>query len=345
MTRQCWLLYFLFGLHFYADAQSSIWSNLPPGKYSVGFKTIRLVDNNQNPLLISLWYPAEKGNHPLSLQDLITAAGISAEVPGAALMTDFKNVLKRIYDIDSLQEPLFSTTLSNLTNTYHNSKRRTGRFPLIIGASEPAPYFTSFEYFASNGFVVAAVHMQFNTPAPNPGDPMRRYTDVLGELLNYMYDQPYIQPSDITAFGHGGGIQSAMFLSMRTPKIKRVINLDGGFFGPRSGTTAASDYHPDKFKVPLLHIITVQQQLQDDQVQFKAITSPVTRVSIQSDSIQHHDFTVWGKVLGLGLKKRYPMQLINEVFKETHKIMLKFLSGKEVKNGSSALMKIEKFNW
>lgn len=338
-----YFLLFLLMVNHCIYSQPPVWSNLEQGKYSCGFKTLRIIGSNQNPLLVSLWYPAEKGNQRISLAGLITAGRVTEDIADTTLIREFKNVVMRIYDMESVPEPLFSRAISATINTYHNAAMIKGRFPLIIASSQPASYFASFEYFASHGYVVASVQARFSTP-PDTTDPMHRYTDALNELLDYMYDKPYIDNTNITAFGHGGGIQSAMFLSMRTRKIKRVINLDGGFFGPRSETTRSKDYRPEQFTDPMLHIITVSQQKEDDPMQFRAIRSPLTRVRIKSDSIQHHDFTVIGKVAGIGLGIRSPMELIDGVFKAVNEIMLRFLSGQQIEIISNHLFQIEKFN-
>src|SRR4030095_2715156 len=170
------------------------------------------------------------------------------------------------------------------------------------------------------------------------------FTYLLGELLQYMVKQKYVLSTDITAFGHGGGIQSAMYLAMRTKQMKKVINLDGGFFGPRSNTMVSSDYDPGRFAVPLLHIVTVAQNTEDDVQQFKAIKSPVVKVSIKSDSVWHHDFTGWGTLAGFVLKQRPSIGAINEVVKIVHHLMLKFLLNEPIKEADNTFVTIEKFN-
>jgi len=54
----------------------------------------------------------------------------------------------------------------------------------------------------------------------------------------------------------------------------------------------------------MLHIITQSQAKEDDRSEFNVLSNPRYRVIINSDSVRHHDFTVWGRVVANGLHKR-----------------------------------------
>ena len=190
---------------------------------------------------------------------------------------------------------------------------------------------------------MAGVTSIYEESPPGPAH-YKQFTDLLDELLQYMVKQKYVLATNISAFGHGGGIQFAMYLAMRRNQIKKVINLDGGFFSPRSNTTASSDYHPERFRIPLLHIVTVAQNKEDDVQQFKAIKSPVLKVSIKSDSVWHHDFTGWGTLVGRVLNQRASIGTINEVVNIVHDTMLKFLLNQPIKEADNTYVRIERFN-
>jgi hypothetical protein len=327
---------------FFSNTQG-INSTIPKGeKYAVGFKMTMLAIGNGDSMLVSTWYPAEAGKDEVTLRDLIAR---SAYHPGEDdAINRFKDILKRIYDKDVTDEKAFEKCLDKKMEAFHDATQLPGSFPLIIAASDPASHFETFTWFASHGFIVAGMHARFRQAEQDSAEPMKRYTDALSFLLNYMYDRPGTDKNSITAFGHGGGIQSAMYLSMRTKRIQRVINEDGGFFGPRSQTTASNDYRPDKFTIPLLHITTVSLQQEEDSLQFNAITSHITRIRIKPEMVWHHDFTVYGQVAGSCLGWRNGWVAIDKINEQLNYFMLQFARGKQLRNFSNDVFTIENFN-
>ena len=312
------------------------------GKYLVGFKTIRLRTSANKPMLISLWYPAESKTDLIARSDVIKSGKIKISDTDSSMVADFKGPMKRIFNID-INDSLYDQAIKSKTKSFDGPKIRNGKYPLVIATATPAGYFDSFEFFASHGFVVAGVTSIYEESPPGPAH-YKQFTDLLDELLQYMVKQKYVLATNISAFGHGGGIQFAMYLAMRRNQIKKVINLDGGFFSPRSNTTASSDYHPERFRIPLLHIVTVAQNKEDDVQQFNAIKSPVLKVSIKSDSVWHHDFTGWGTLVGRVLNQRASLGTINEVVNIVHDTMLKFLLNQPIKEADNTYVRIERFN-
>jgi hypothetical protein len=164
----------------------------------------------------------------------------------------------------------------------------------------------------------------------------------LAELLKFINNHPSADTSRINAFGHGGGIQSAMYLAMRTHKIKNIVNVDGGFFGPRSKSTNSSDYHPEKLTANLLHVVTRSQDAQDNKSLFQALTNPVYKVSIKSENIGHHDFTLFGHIFH-SLNKDANAEIARSVVSSVDQTILEFLNG-NLKDRDSSILMIHRYN-
>lgn len=293
-------------------------------------------------MIISIWYPSQSITEALTLGDLIRMHPEESNVQDSVLFTKFVAPIKWMFG----QEMNYETCMRLIdipTRSYRDAKPMPGRFPLVIALSEPPTYFATFEFLASHGYVVAGLQCKFNTDSPPPPLHYTRYTDVMAELLNYMEQQDNVKKKSISVFGHGFGINPALYLAMRTPRIKRAINVDGGFFGPRSNTTKSNDYQPDRLTIPLLHMITTSQQKEDDVAQFKALTNPITRVIIRPVVFKHQDISVWGRLVTLGLRAKEEIAVVNNVYVELHRIMLDFLKDKSQSNAFPDLQ-IEKFN-
>jgi hypothetical protein len=146
-------------------------------------------------------------------------------------------------------------------------------------------------------------------------------------LLNYVARIGSVDQNKLAAFGFGGGIQSAFFLSMKTDRLKALVNLEGGVFGPRSLTDDAVDYEPKKMKTPMLHIVTTSQQKEDDVQQQHALTNTTLyKAYIQHEGLVHHDFSIYGRVLNKGLKMRGALgDIADQTYSAAHRMILEFL--------------------
>ncbi|WP_128548240.1 hypothetical protein [Larkinella soli] len=311
--------------------------------YPVGFRTLRQTGRDGTPLLISLWYPARPNGRSLSVGDLIRAGAGPGE-PDSLPVVSFRDLLKRIYGRDTL--PGFQAVLAESAGLFAEAALLPGAYPLVIAQSDPISYQETFRFLAAHGFVVAAVRGRFSDqpPGPETGKHYSRFTDALESLLHFMVTQPFVQKDSVYAFGHGGGIQAALYLAMRTPLIRKVVNLDGGFFGPRSHTTLSEDYHPEKLSVPLLHVVTSAQAREEDPAQFRTLSNPILKVTIRPDEVRHHDPTALGRMaLKLTLRQDRTGRL-ETAFRSVHRMVLDFLRGKPVTPEPDSFFSVEKFN-
>jgi hypothetical protein len=322
--------------------QPTSWSPLKLGSHKVGFKTMRMSSKTGNPVLISIWYPAESETTAMTLADLITIGGARIDVPDSTLIREFPAPIKWMFDVN-MDEAAYMRLIKIPTNTFRDAPEKRGTFPFIISLARPSSYFSTFEFLASHGFVVAGVDCYFVNDSPPGALHYSRYTDLLEELMSFMEGQDNTQKNSVSVFGHGFGINPALYLAMRTSTIKKAINFDGGFFGPRSNTTKSIDYHPERLNIPLLHVITQSQFKEDDASQFQALKNPITRVVIKSDVFKHQDVSAWGRLVTFGSRTGQDANAVNSIYVELHNLMLDFLHGDPLPKSTDAL-RIEKFN-
>ncbi len=299
-------------------------------------------------MLISVWYPASKGGAKMRWEDFVKLGGAISEGSDSLQLNYLRKIiaLKWVFNFQISDIDYFSA-LRKFSNSFRNAPEVAGKFPLIIATARPIHYAASFEFFASHGFIVASYDGAFPENKLTDDSPQFfvQNTDMMGELMVMMSTFPSIDQSNISVFGHGGGIQPAMYLAMRSVEIKRVVNLDGAFFGPRSKSTLSFDYHPDKLTIPLLHIVTDDLHKQEERSQFNALKNPVTRVIIKPGEFKHHDLTSFGLFLRRAVDRRGDARdMVNKIFFKTHKMILSFLKDQNIKSSQNDIFGIEHFN-
>jgi hypothetical protein len=93
------------------------------------------------------------------------------------------------------------------------------------------------------------------------------------------------------------------------------------------------------------HITTVSTRNEDDPQQVYALSNPIYRINILSDSVSHHDFSTYGRVVRNILNARPSIDLINKTYNEVHRLILYFLQKGKIDPSSvdTALVEGQKF--
>jgi dienelactone hydrolase len=340
MSKHCLIfIIFCFPSFCSIQAQNYPWSNLKSGPFKVQLAKEVYVDSSGDSAVIYLWQPVRKVEGPsLSMKDLILSPPDLNK--DTAQLISLKKTIERIYN--RALDPNFFNSLNAKTQTYLGtiieSKKK---YPVVIALGNSSTYFDTFEYLCSRGFIVAVIRVRFAEEPPSPDGPFhyKHQTDQLENLLKHLIDNPAVDTSQINAFGHGGGIQAALYLAMRTNKIKRVVNFDGGFFGPRSKTTNSSDYQPQMLKTKLLHVVTPSQDKQDDINQIDAIKKQIVKVTLKTENLRHHDFTILGHIYH-SLIKDARDDISREIYSDVHEMAVAFLRDK-LKTSETSFIKVE----
>ncbi len=344
----CALVFILLAVTANCFSQMVKWSSLQPGQYKTGFKVIAIKDEQQQPFLISIWYPAEREGAPMTLKDYVETGFMNGSNDKQMLRSEFKNTLELpfLFGIKKLPDADYGKVLNTPVQATFNAGLLQNKWPLIISDTEPVSLCITNEWLAGNGYIVAVP----SANSPPPADDKVLYkgpTDALEFTLMYMLKQSFIDTTNISALGFGGGAMASFFLAMRTNRIRSFVNIEGGIFQPESKTTLSGDYHPEKFATPLLHIVNPPIINGENKQEFAAIhNAPKFRVTILSPAIRHHDFTIYGRIVNAVLTQRgEDAELATTAFGEVNKMALQFFKYRTIDTSLAepGMFKLEKF--
>jgi len=126
---------------------------------NIGFKTIRKYETNGDPLLISIWYPAEKGTTRMNLRDYITANKLTTDIPDTNAIANFKSILELpfLYHLDKIPDADFEKIIAMPFNACKNAPMKKGKFPLLIATATSDSYAEIFEFLARHNFIIASI--------------------------------------------------------------------------------------------------------------------------------------------------------------------------------------------
>lgn len=321
-----------------SSCAQQLWGSLTSGKHPVGFRVIREHDRSRDnrPMLVSLWYPAKPSSSATTVlfKDYLASGVINSsftpptESEKTSAYDDFHHTMERPFIANAeIPDTRFNILLELPTAAKWNLAEADGNFPAVLMSTEPESLSVTAEYLASNGFVVAAVNAPYGGEQPPDSLLWIQPTKDMQWLLEYTKNLKNVDQSGINVMGFGGGIQSAFFLSMKSDVIRSIVNLEGGVFGPRSLTDRSRDYHPEKITAPMLHIVTTDQQGEDDVRQQKALVNTLLyKALIQHEGLHHHDFSIYGRALNKGVKMRGALgDIADQTYATVHRMILEFL--------------------
>lgn len=325
----------------HAEAQQ-LWGELRSGKYPVGYRLIRERDSmrGNRMMCVNVWYPAiSDAIPPLPFREYLAAGVINSSFDNAteeekkAVFDDFKRKLETrwVSGVDlSIPSDRFEAALDLPTGAGLSRPAAKGRFPVVLMSARPESLSVTAEYLASNGFVAVVIHTTYDQVQPPDSLLYKTATDDLMWGLNYVSKLENSDADRVACLGFGGGIQPAFYLTMTTNRIRALVNLEGGVFGPRSKTDLSPDYHPAKMKTPMLHIVTPETRRDDDFRIVRQLSNTVIyRASLQNDQLLHHDFSIFGRMINKGLGMAGERAAYADAaFASAHRLILQFLQGK-----------------
>jgi hypothetical protein len=243
------------GLYSISSAQGPLYSNLPVGKFKVGFKISTLTDssrvskpafnyfgeketgNRYQKISFHIWYPAtpnsSKGNlsyadycynHLLSgTNDNIAADQKSAAI--SAMRASQERFFGKLSD-ENWQQIANTTMLA-----YHDAEPLREKFPLLIGILRPLSTTVTNELMASNGYVVAMV---LSTSGPLPLGYITDVTDMQ-QAIAYICKTRQIDENNIGSYGFSGSGFSQVLLTMNDSRIGALADIESALYGEVSG--------------------------------------------------------------------------------------------------------------
>ncbi len=146
------------------------------------------------------------------------------------------------------------------TGAWYNAKPVDKKFPLIVFPNGGSPAFQSVmcEYFASHGFVVAAVVLKgqhaFGGDISVRG--IETVVDDLGFAINKLMEIPQVNKDQIGLIGNGFASSQIVAYQTRNANVDCIVSLDGGLLSQfeQEILKRTAFYSPEAVNVPILAI-------------------------------------------------------------------------------------------
>jgi len=324
---------------FSAASAQQLWGTLKAGPNKVGFRVIKDRDRSRNnrPIIISVWYPSSEAlGNSLSFKEYLFTGIINknfslpTQFQKDSALKEFKGVLEIpfIMSLPKITDEKFLSVVNTKVRAKSNAAPINRKFPLVLIKSEPESLSVTCEYLASHGFVVVAVHAPYD--AVDPPDSLRYYntTQDLSWVLDHFPQQlrEYVDLNKIGALGFAGGVMPSFYLTMKSSRIKGLINIDGNIFQPLALTSRSVDFHPEKMTTPMLHFVTVGTHKNESPAEENTIKPGLLyKVYVKDSRVRHQDFSIFGRIALHGLSMRGDASLLaDEIYNSVHIIILDF---------------------
>ncbi|MDH3492235.1 MAG: hypothetical protein OEM82_01700 [Acidobacteriota bacterium] len=238
----------------------AMWGELKPGNYKIGFRTIFTYDLSRPPvpysdwdgrlyptnetkgrqMQINIWFPAkltEKSNriefrHYLQLMSQQTDFSAVDDAMRAFADAQFIYKTNALGGGESFTQEKLEILKKLKTNAYTNSEHVEGKFPLIVFPNGGSPAFQSImcEFFASHGFIVAAVALKGQDSSTDDVSLKGFETAVidLDFAVREALEIPQVDHKRICMIGNANSSSHIVAYQTRNPNIDCIVSLEGG---------------------------------------------------------------------------------------------------------------------
>jgi len=331
----------LFGIdNISGQVRSSIYKNLPVGKYAVGFKIITLTDSNRvskpaydylgeknssdqfRKITVHLWYPSknnsgrrrvEYGDYCYNSLLTVTNEVISKERKNAVI-NNWRTAMERFLGKagDDQWNELVTTPMLAIEDAIGMQEK----FPLLIGLMRPFTTGITNEFLASHGYIVAMLKKE------EPGDDnwaknARYEIPDMQFVISYLKREWKVESNNIGTFGFSGAGFVPVLFAMHDSRVKALADLECLMYFDRDSLFqlfSTSDYYdPSNLRVPFLHIFGRESSKGEKSIgefENKAKFSKRYRLLLNQTGFSHGDLTMQGYVFRSILKS-------NEVIHES----------------------------
>ena len=221
----------------------STWELDPTRTYNTTFKDKTTYANGKapRPILINIWYPAERPTGE-KLMPHRTYFAIGSDDPRlskfAEALADYERavVCKEVFDVDEAKldegrRRLFDRLLSSETTCFRDVKPLDRKSPLVIYHSGAQSSFEDnsvlCEYLASHGYVVIGSAFQEASGTTFNIDGFEGSSRDMAFLIGYAARLSYADWTHVAVAGHSAGAQACLlYASKGSTPIDAVVSLD-----------------------------------------------------------------------------------------------------------------------
>lgn len=359
------------------DSAPSLWGDLRPGNYTVGFRTIFRYDNSRTwkstrsydgtfspdlegrPVQINVWYPGSTGRSSTKMR---FSDYVNQSAPED--FAEFNTVMKQRSQDDaagSVPRAEIPALQSAEMNAHRDTSTANGRFPVVLYFGGLNASINSnailFEYLASHGYIVASISLlgpsDQETFQSRTADDFELSVRDMEFAWSVLQAEPNVDRTRVAVMGHSVGAIDAVILTLRNADVSAVIALDGtyGFQGLSTALTNSYGYTPEKMRAAFLDLRRAQGAQGDEPLDLSVVESfrHSDRTLITIEKMHHSDFTSFAMVgaqFHAPLPTNYPLNGWNREtgragYQEACKIALSFLDAK-LKSDPVALAEIDR---
>lgn len=315
------------------------WGNLEPGKYKVGYKTIRVTDETRNyigtgrPLQFYVWYPAsvKAGEKPMRYGAYFDDVGYDwGNDPETVrqLRQSVENDFKHSALMPSYPGGLHDTTVSMILKTpvpvYRMAPPAQGPFPVLLHAHAHGLLHQSvlLEYLASHGYVVVSVSAYGSSPAfygrgEDGNNALLDLSQDLAVALTEARKLPFADAGRVAMIGMMA--QGGLSLQLREMPLNAIACLDCDWRPQELKKLPYFDTR--KIRIPLLELVNTE--FREQQFSFLDSLPYAERFVGRFVTFVHGDFYPFPKIARPAESKgfrnyeymaRYTLRFLNGIF-------------------------------
>lgn len=256
---------------------SSLWGELKPGPYAVGFRLIEEIDfsryypslseggmRNGRPVRIYFWYPAKKAEEsPLGFETFVRYGAEDFDLLEDGQPLTITSPPMPVQMVAGIPQEKLKRLLNTETASIIDAQVAEGSFPLLVLGQglyyeSPLTHLVLCEYLASHGFCVVT--------CPLKGTLYRLVNLSVRDLETQVRDMEFamsivrrngfVHPERLGVIGYDMGGMAGMILSMRNPDVDGFFSLDAGILtGHGSGLpNDHPNYDIERFTIPWMHM-------------------------------------------------------------------------------------------
>lgn len=301
---------------------STLWGNLKPGPYQVGFSVINELDTSRQigynqvarPVQISLWFPARRSTYHshLTYRDylILTAHELSFENVSVkdenAVLDEYVELLRsNNIPVSAIEEWLNVRMFAR-----SEMEPEEGPFPLIIvaqGNMQSAHHQAILsEYLASHGYVVATSPspMRISGPIIDSSQILAYAQEQAADMnfiLNTLKHRINIDTEKLGLIGHSFGTRAALLLLTELTGVDAFVSLDGGIANKygKYWLNGVQYFNPESITLPILHFYQDVEDFVIPDFDLLETLNSSPRYLIKIDGMRHLYFTSLGMVTAM----------------------------------------------
>lgn len=272
------MLGLLFSVLLFSQPYSRI---LEQGPFSIGFTTLEKYDNSRTilnkydyfgaptdgirarPIQICIWYPAKTAPD----QSKMVLGEYNFPYPDnsqfMSYLSEIQNREIRYMEMNVQgDQRMVLYALNNEKGAVKKAPHADGKFQLIVFGPDMRKGITEnidlFEYLASHGFVVAAIHSvgSFDLNSVTGSKDLETLVRDMEFATAAIREQPYIDNNKLGLLGYGFGAAAAMLLQMRNFDIDAIACLNAFIHDDETDNLAVQNpfFDINRMNMPSLHI-------------------------------------------------------------------------------------------